>query len=126
MWEYTYTDELCHYGVKGMKWGVRKAAKAKLSAARARRDEGISNAKSEKDVMTAKSKYKLEKKKIKLDAKMKIREINKSPEGIQAGREAAAKALSTTGKIAGVAVAAIAVTPAVQLGWGVYRMYRGW
>ena len=24
MWEYNYTDELCHYGVKGMRWGVRK------------------------------------------------------------------------------------------------------
>lgn len=24
MWQYNYSNELCHYGVKGMKWGVRK------------------------------------------------------------------------------------------------------
>ena len=25
MWNYIYQDELYHYGVKGMKWGVKKS-----------------------------------------------------------------------------------------------------
>lgn len=29
MWQYNQTPYICHYGVKGMKWGVRKITRAK-------------------------------------------------------------------------------------------------
>lgn len=46
---YMYDDEdvedfLAHYGVKGMKWGKRKAARAEAKAARKQRNEDIMNA----------------------------------------------------------------------------------
>ena len=31
MWQYVYTNELYHYGVKGMKWGVRKSESVSAS-----------------------------------------------------------------------------------------------
>lgn len=37
MWQYIYTDELCHHGIKGQRWGVRRYRKKDGSLTRAGR-----------------------------------------------------------------------------------------
>ena len=160
--EHTYELVLCHHGVKGMKWGVRKDLKAKLGVAKAKykklKDDAFGEYEktiadierpyksgqtlSKKDLDRqsaaemkyreaydkAKFAYRAEKRKLKLDAKKKISEIENSPEGIaaaQRGKRAATNALKIGGGLAAASAAAVALYPATALGWAVVKMARG-
>ena len=61
MWQYRPTEELYHYGIQGMKWGVRKrqrsADSAEVKQIRKKRIKEMSN----KDLQTANKRLQLEK-----------------------------------------------------------------
>ena len=48
MWEYTYTDELYHYGRKGMKWGQHIFAKAHARKVNKQRKKNLEKAREAK------------------------------------------------------------------------------
>ena len=56
MWKYRYSFELCHYGVKGMKWGVRRTPE-QLGHASKKVDKSRKSTiiKTEKDLVNQKS-----------------------------------------------------------------------
>lgn len=114
--------ELCHHGVKGMKWGVRKAARIQTRAARGRRDIALSKAKNDEQRNAAKAKYKQEKRAIRLDMKAKISDINNQPD-VTKGHKRAKRALGTLAglTIGTAAVGTLAVIGAAKVGSAVSR-----
>ncbi len=109
-------NEIKHYGVMGMKWGVRKEGKRRLAEAKRKRDQAIYNANSEHDLRRAKMQYKQDKANIKRETAktMSMREAE-----IRAAEPAAIKAtkgvLNTIG-VVGLATAGSVLATKVVLG----------
>ena len=124
MWNYVYTDELYHWGVKGQKWGVRRYQNADgtLTAAgklRESKQKYKEERKAEKEAMKAQKRdeavsklTETYKKKGYSDdvAKMKAEE-----QYVRKG-EVATKRILTGTTIGGAAVVAAAMLPTVYLG----------
>lgn len=56
MWTYNYTNELYHYGVKGMKWGVRRELKKQAKQRMYKEQDSIEN-EMDKRIMKINRKY---------------------------------------------------------------------
>jgi hypothetical protein len=69
MWRFVYTDELYHYGVKGMRWGIQRS-KEKLAKRTKRSESDISD---EEAVDFMKDVYRLKMNKDSFRARRKIR-----------------------------------------------------
>lgn len=84
MWQYVnYSDELAHYGVKGMKWGVRRASK-KLSSATTDKERSKAVASLQKH--REKGSAKVEKLNKSLDKLQKQREKQKQTTDVKAAQ----------------------------------------
>lgn len=108
--------ELKHYGVLGMKWGVRKAARNSRIAARKRYKKTISTATNEKAIRDARDKYQRERTKINQKAKRELDAIEAGrPAIVHAGKKAGKAALKGLGAVT-ITAASIAGSAALGLG----------
>lgn len=72
MWKYNYTDELYHYGVLGMKWGVRRnRPKAKNLLSRKKKEKVDKRSEDSKNVAQ------IRKKKVNQMSNQELKEVNK-------------------------------------------------
>lgn len=72
MWKYNYTNELYHYGVLGMKWGVRRnRPKAKSLLSRKKKEKVDKRSEDSKNVAQ------IRKKKVNQMSNQELKEVNK-------------------------------------------------
>lgn len=68
MWQYNNMEELCHYGVLGMKWGVRRNRKSR---------SGIKNKRAKTPISEDSKKVKtIRKKKVNQMSNQELRDVN--------------------------------------------------
>lgn len=70
MWEYNKTDELCHYGVLGMRWGHRRSRGFSRSRSAKRRTEDAKSSPDSKKVAS------IRKKKVNEMSNQDLRDVN--------------------------------------------------
>lgn len=139
MWEYNYSEELYHHGIKGMKWGVRRTpaqlghdtggvdlqkAKKKVDAANTIVNEtrNINNNVSKKQAKKA-QKQKMAEVKSMSDKELRER-VNRlnmeqqymrmSAEQMNVGRANVNSVLNNVGTVVNVASSALAIAVAIQ------------